>query len=206
MTETEAPREIVLEARNDGQTLELLQRVFQSSRIKTETVSSNPIRIKIPATTKAVSVLLLLLDELKPEGNIIMDNGSSYSIDEEGLSKLRRIAIKSLSTEQEIPRPRPEAVATTTTTTTKPLPSVDSQTDLRRPLPKPAPQVFRSTDVSLLTMIFALLIGVVATFVTLLSILGKIDGLYTVVILGACVIGAFSVMHRYAGAFKENRS
>ncbi len=205
MTETEAPREIVLEARNDGQTLELLQRVFQSSRIKTETVSSNPIRIKIPATTKAVSVLLLLLDELKPEGNIIMDNGSSYSIDEEGLSKLRRIAIKSLSTEQEIPRPRVEAVATTTTTTTKPLPSVDSQTDLQRAVPKPAPQVYRSTDVSLLTMIFALLIGVVATFVTLLSILGKIDGLYTVVILGACVIGAFSVMHRYAGAFKESR-
>ncbi len=204
MAETETPREIVLEARNDGQNLDLLQRVFQSSKIKAETVSSDPIKIKIPATTRAVSVLLLLLDELKPEGNVILDNGNSYGIDKEGLSKLRRIAIKSLS--DEVPeknlasaRPRQAAMRV----------PVDSNQPRSEARPEPVvigSRGFKSNEISLLTMMFSVLIGVVATFVTLLAILGKIGEIYSVFILGACVIGVFSIMHRYVASFKESRS
>jgi hypothetical protein len=205
MAEAESPREIILEARNDGQNLELLQRVFQSSRIKAETVSRDPIRIKIPATTRAVSVLLLLLDELKPAGNIILDNGSSYSIDEEGLSKLRRIAIKSLS--NEVPEKDVASSKSRPASALRSNSSEEMKIDVQSNpglIANDLAHGFKSSEISLLTMVFSLLIGIVATFVTLLAFLGKIGELYSVVILGTCVIGAFSLMHRYVSAFKES--
>jgi hypothetical protein len=208
MSELEAPREIVLEARNDGQNLQLLQRVFQGSRIKAETLSSDPIRIKLPATTRAVSVLLLLLEELKPEGSIILDSGNSYNIDEEGISKLRRIAIRSLSTEaadkaQSVQRSQSAQVSSPA------LPSQDVPIDIQsetgiRPISQS--QGFKSNEVAVMTMMFALLIGVVAAFVTILAFVGKLEQLYSDFIFAAAVIGAISVIHRYAGAFRQSTS
>ncbi|MDH2900308.1 MAG: hypothetical protein PXY39_05005 [archaeon] len=208
MSESEAPREIVLEARNDGQNLQLLQRVFQSSRIKVETVSSDPIRIKLPATTRAVSVLLLLLEELKPEGSIILDGGSTYNIDEEGISKLRRIAIRSLSTEtaektQTASRSHPVQVGSAPLVAQDVRGDVQTEFEMRRPSEL---QGFRSNEVTVMTMMFALLIGVVAAFVTILAFVGKMDQLYSDFIFGVAVVGAISVMHRYAGAFKQSKS
>ena len=208
MSESEAPREIILEARNDGQNLQLLQRVFQSSRIKVETVSSDPIRIKLPATTRAVSVLLLLLEELKPEGSIILDSGSTYNIDEEGISKLRRIAIRSLSTEaadktQTASRSRPMQVASAPLVEQDVRGDVQTDFEMRRPAEL---QGFRSNEVTVMTMMFALLIGVVAAFVTILAFVGKMEQLYADFIFAVSVVGAISVMHRYAGAFKQSKS
>ena len=205
---TEAPREIILEARNDGQNLQLLQRVFQTSRIKVETVSSDPIRIKLPATTRAVSVLLLLLEELKPEGNIILDNGSTYSIDDEGLSKLRRIAIRSLSAEtpdktHSPTRSHGPLAATSSHVTEEIRDDGRSDSEMRRDLEL---QGFKSSEVTVMTMMFALLIGVVAAFVTILTFVGKLEQLYADLIFGVAVVGAISVIHRYAGAFKESKS
>jgi hypothetical protein len=200
------PGEIILEARNDGQNLQVLQRVFQSSKIKFETMSKDPIRIKLPATTRAVSVLLLLLDELKPEGNIILDNGISYNIDEDGISKLRRLAIRSLSTEPSeksilTPKQASQSVALPVTLDPQRDAAIDSEkarvSDARG---------FKSNEVTAMTMMFALLIGVVAAFVTLLAFLGKMEQLYTDVILGVAILGAISVVHRYAGAFKMSKS
>jgi hypothetical protein len=208
MSESEAPREIILEARNDGQNLQLLQRVFQSSRIKVETVSSDPIRIKLPATTRAVSVLLLLLEELKPEGNIILDGGNTYNIDDEGISKLRRIAIRSLSTETtdralttktyDVPHVSSPPVATAEIHT-----DMQADSEVRR---IPQTSGFRSNEVTVMTMMFALLIGVVAAFVTVLAFVGKMEQLYADFIFGVAVVGAISIVHRYAGAFKQSKS
>ncbi len=199
------PREIMLEVRKDGQNLGLIEKALQNSRIRFEIVSNDPIRIKLPATTRAVSVLLLLLNELKPVGSIILDNGSTYGIDEEGLCKLRRIAIRSLSNGAPVKEvveikpqktePIPEAVSTVkeSNSTLPQNPSVVETAESHG---------FKSSQVSSLTMMFALLIGVAATFETVLAILGKIGGAYSIFILGACIIGTFSVMHRYASAFK----
>ena len=208
MSDLEAPREIILEARNDGQNLQLLERVFQSSKIKAETVSKDPIKIKLPATTRAVSVLLLLLEELKPEGNIVLGNGRIYNIDEEGISKLRRIAIRSLSTEvadQVQPgKSQPREFVNQPVVTEK-----NYRADIQKESEIPQAfqsQGFKSNEITTMTMTFALLMGVIASFVAILAFAGKMEQLYADFIFGVALIGAISVIHRYAGAFKQSRS
>jgi hypothetical protein len=214
MSESEAPREIILEARSTGQNLQLLQRVFQSSRIRAETLSRDPIRIKLPATTRAVSVLLLLLEELKPEGSIMLDGGGTYNIDEEGMSKLRRIAIRSLSTEAPekpltaVTHDVSQAPNTTITTAQQVRRDLQTESQSRRPLVQEEQQTggFKSNEVTVMTMMFALLIGVVAAFVTILAFVGKMEQLYTDFIFAVAALGAISIVHRYAGAFKQSKS
>jgi hypothetical protein len=205
MSELQFPREIILEVRNDGQNLQVLERVFRSSKIKFETLSRDPIRIKLPATTRAVSVLHLLLDELKPEGTIILDRESPYKIDEEGISKLRRIAIRSLSTETSdkamlTPKPQASQIASQREETQADI-SINSEV-----APVSSGEGFKSNEVTTMTLSFALLIGVVAAFVALLAFFGKVEQLYATVILGVALVGAISVIHRYAGAFKKSKS
>jgi hypothetical protein len=208
MSETEAPRQIILEARNDGQNLQLLQRVFQSSKIKVETVSTDPIRIKLPATTRAVSVLLLLLEELKPDGSIILDGDNSYDIDDEGLSKLRRIAIRSLSSQApektpSISRPQPSQTASQSIGIEDTHGEVRTDLDIHK---SSELQGFKSNEVTGVTNMFILLIGIVASFVAILTFVGKLEQIYAALILVIVVVGAISVMHRYAGAFKQGKS
>jgi hypothetical protein len=209
MSESEAPREIILEARNDGQNLQLLQRVFQSSRIKAETLSQDPIRIKLPATTRAVSVLLLLLEELRPQGSIILEGGGAYNIDDEGLSKLRRIAIRSLSTEPperilNAVRPQVAQVPSPTLGDQQMRSDIQRETEIRHISENN--EGFKSNEVTVMTMMFALLIAVVAAFVTLLAFVGKMEQLYTDFIFAVAALGAISIVHRYAAAFKHSKS
>lgn len=226
--EPEAPREILLETKSDGRSLQVLQKVFESSKIRAETVSSDPIRVKLPATTRAVTVLLMLLEELKPEGSIIFDDGSAYSIDE-GLSKLRRLAIRSLSSveeteeEEKAPNlvrefaPEPSVVPTPLPETSKLPPSVEEHVERRsefiRPLehsPRPYPQEalrgFKSRDIALLTLAFLALISIAIGSATTLALAGRIGEVSIVLLLVICIVGALSIIHRYASAFKQGLS
>lgn len=216
MTETrpEAPREIILEARRDGESLETLQRVFSSSKIKIETVSNDPIRIRLPATTRAMEVLLLLLEELRPEGNITLDNGRTYAINDDGLSKLRRLVVRSLSKSDTSNR----LVLTPDTVMPKSrsfnAAPIQERIESNEPLPLPsadgrstsARSGFRSKQVALITVTFLAVVGISIGATTLLALADKISESFVIFILGAAVIGAFSVIHRYASGFKESIS
>jgi hypothetical protein len=211
MSAAEDPRQILLEVRVDEPNLDLIEKAFQNSKIRTETLSKeNPIRIRIPATTRAVGLLLILLEELAPKGKIILDDGSTLDIDQEGLSKLRRLAIRSLSNTSQIqaPTPRPRT-DTTALQEQRKITSVETPLDNRSRLTE-REQVehvgFRSDQITIMTFSFLVIVGIAIGSATWLAIAGKIGELSSDFILGACIIGVFSVVHRYATALRNSRA
>jgi PPE-repeat protein len=218
----EDPRQIVLEVKVDDPNLDLIERAFQNSKIKAETLSKeNPIRIRIPATTRAVGLLLILLEELAPKGKIILDDGNTLDIDEDGLSKLRRLAIKSLSTtttsasqvQQTLPPP-------TKPPPTSQLPNLQRETQSQEEeenqvkksstpsqFTENEPIIKSSTNqLGMMTFAFLVIVGISIGSATWLAISGRIGELSSDFILGACIIGAFSVIHRYASALRNTRA
>lgn len=217
MTVVEAPRQIVLEARVDEQNLVLIEKVFQNSRIKTEMISKeDPIRLRIPATTRAVGLLLILLEELAPKGKIILDDGSTFDIDEEGLSKLRRLAIRSLSNvpQQTSPLQKPRSSAVAASSYAAPTPKeVQEQEEEEESENIEARTRVRAREgsesnrtVAIMTLAFLVIVGIVIGSATWLAISGRIGEISSDFILGACIVGTFSVIHRYASGLKSGRA
>lgn len=216
MTVVEAPRQIVLEARVDEQNLVLIEKVFQNSRIKTEMISKeDPIRLRIPATTRAVGLLLILLEELAPKGKIILDDGSTFDIDEEGLSKLRRLAIRSLSNvpQQTSPLQKPRSSAVAASSYAAPTPKEvqeqeeeESENIEVRTRVRAREGSESNRTVAIMTLAFLVIVGIVIGSATWLAISGRIGEISSDFILGACIVGTFSVIHRYASGLKSGRA
>ncbi len=216
----EDPRQIVLEVKVDDPNLDLIERAFQNSKIKAETLSKeNPIRIRIPATTRAVGLLLILLEELAPKGKIILDDGNTLDIDEDGLSKLRRLAIKSLSTttseSSQVQTLSPPRLPNTTSKAPNIQREKRSQGEGEEVEVKKSSTPSQSNEtvnkstttnqLGLMTFAFLVIVGIAIGSATWLAISGRIGELSSDFILGACIIGAFSVIHRYASALKNGQ-
>lgn len=165
-----------------------------------------------------MEVLLLLLEELRPEGNITLDNGRTYTIDDDGLAKLRRLVVRSLSKgdvpgrlqvgpgiSNVLPRSTPLGQLPSYETRVPSTPPPANMNVSPPAQPSTSAQAgFHSRQIALITVTFLAVVGIAIMAATWLAVVGKISDLFVIFILGAAVIGAFSVIHRYASAFKQS--
>lgn len=211
-----------------GENYDLILKTLQNSKIKFEITSSkDPLRIKLPATAKSASILILLLEELRPGGSsVILDNGKTYRVDDDGLQKLRRLVVRSLTSSNVLDQQSevaPTSVAAAAaiieearhySTPTKIASKEGSTINIQDGKVNDEAEIsqvrstfgFRSQEIALLTITFLAVVAITIGATTWLGLSGKLGQIFVAFILGASVIGVFSLIHRYVDTFRHSVS
>jgi hypothetical protein len=188
-------REIIFEASTTAtQNMLYVQDVLLRSNVKCELISLTPGRLRMPATTRSLTILLTLLEEGKPEGTLTLDGGLRFNVDEEGLSRLRRIVIRTLEKAADERNYFSKPFIGTRPSSTQ---SNESFFGSRKKSTR-----FDSNFILVLTTCLIAFVAILIGFGVLLGFEGKIGQFSLASIFGISVVGVFSLMLRYVSSFK----
>lgn len=200
-----APSQILIEVKTDEKTCDFIQRALSNSAIQFQMESKEPLKIRLPATTNALSILVAIFEEKKSlvQGQIILPDGLSYEIGEKGLRELKVVLIQALARPQ-----RPQDTTPQPTThwivdlLREGLKDPGATSKLVRELSSafrgdPQTLITETKQVTNVTLAILLLLGGVIAATSILAGLGRISGDATGFIFGAILGSAFTFLQRY---------
>lgn len=197
--------QILAEIRTDNEISEFIQLAFANSGIPFQIESSQPLRLRLPSTIAALSVLIAVVEEKRTmiQGQVVMPDGLVYEITEKGITELKSVLATALAkpkTSQETPsQPTSNWIVDLLR---EALRDPDATSKLVRELSSaikgsPETLVTEIRQVTRVTIAILIILGAVVTATALLAGFGRISGDATGFIFGTILGSAFTFLQRY---------
>lgn len=203
--------EILIDVKTDEETSGFIQQALVNCRVPFRMVSKDPLKIRLPATINALSLIVTILDEKKSliEGQVSLPDGRSYEVEEKGIQELKSELMQFL--EQPQPVQQMDVAPTThwfVDILRELLKDSEATSKLVREISSairgdPQALMAETKQVTNVTLAILIILCGVIVATSILAGLGRMSGDATGFIFGTILGSAFTFLQRYLTKSEE---